>query len=166
MFLEVLISCTGMILLTLNHLPLQGILSPSSRLIKHTCYQPPRGVCVTLELRESGTCFDFFRDGYYWRLHLAKGLGTSPELPPGRGSMAQKGPRDCWTEPGSSQEHCPKQTLGLLGLSWWLSSKETTCQCRRQGFDPWVGKIPWKKKWQPTHILAWKIPWTEEPGGL
>ena len=37
-------------------------------------------------------------------------------------------------------------------------------QCRRPGFDSWVGKIPWRKKWQPT--LAWKIPWTEEPGGL
>ena len=33
-------------------------------------------------------------------------------------------------------------------------------------FDPWVGKIPWKRKWQPTPTLAWKIPWTEEPGGL
>ena len=28
------------------------------------------------------------------------------------------------------------------GLSCWLSSKEFTCQCRRRGFDPWVGKIP------------------------
>ena len=46
-----------------------------------------------MEVRESGTCFDFLRDGYYWRLYLAKGLGTSPELPPGRGS---KGPE--WTQ--------------------------------------------------------------------
>ena len=40
-------------------------------------------------------------------------------------------------------------------------------QCRRPGFDPWVGKIPWRRKWS-THssILAWKISWTEEPGGL
>ena len=28
-----------------------------------------------------------------------------------------------------------------------------------------IGKIPWGRKWQPS-ILAWKIPWTEEPGGL
>ena len=28
-------------------------------------------------------------------------------------------------------------------------------------------KIPWKRKWQPTsNILAWKTPWTEEPGTL
>ena len=32
---------------------------------------------------------------------------------------------------------------------------------------PWVRRIPWKRKWQPTpSILAWGIPWTEEPGGL
>ena len=27
---------------------------------------------------------------------------------------------------------------------------------------PWVGKIPWRSKWQPTiGILAWEVPWTE-----
>ena len=36
---------------------------------------------------------------------------------------------------------------------------------KRFGFDTWVGKIPWKRAWQSS-ILAWKIPWTEEPGGL
>ena len=34
----------------------------------------------------------------------------------------------------------------LLGLPWWLSSKESTCQCRRHGFYPWVRKIPWRRK--------------------
>ena len=28
------------------------------------------------------------------------------------------------------------------GLPWWLNSKESTCQCRRHGFDPWFRKIP------------------------
>ena len=37
----------------------------------------------------------------------------------------------------------------------------------RRGFNPWVGKITWRRTWKPTPgILAWKIPWTEEPGGL
>ena len=27
-------------------------------------------------------------------------------------------------------------------LPWWLSSKESTCQCRRHGFHPWSRKIP------------------------
>ena len=30
---------------------------------------------------------------------------------------------------------------------------------------PWVGKIPWSRKGQPS-IFAWKIIWTEEPGGV
>ena len=37
-----------------------------------------------------------------------------------------------------------------MGLSWQLSGKESTGQCRRLGFDPWVRRIPWRKKWQPT----------------
>ena len=30
----------------------------------------------------------------------------------------------------------------ITGLPWWLSGKEPTCQGRRQGFDPWPGKVP------------------------
>ena len=26
-------------------------------------------------------------------------------------------------------------------------------QCRRHRFDPWVGKIPWRRKWQPSPVL-------------
>ena len=37
---------------------------------------------------------------------------------------------------------------------------------KRCGFDPWVGKIPWKRAWQCTCILAWRNPSTEEPGWL
>ena len=36
------------------------------------------------------------------------------------------------------------------------SGKEPSCQCRRQkrlGLDPWLGKIPWRRKWQPTPAL-------------
>ena len=33
-------------------------------------------------------------------------------------------------------------------------SKESICLQRgRPGFDPWVGKIPWRRKWQPTPVL-------------
>ena len=31
--------------------------------------------------------------------------------------------------------------------------KEFTCQCRRCGFDPWVRKILWGRKWQPTPVF-------------
>ena len=33
-------------------------------------------------------------------------------------------------------------------------------------FDPWVGKIPGGRHGNHSSILAWRIPWTEEPGGL
>ena len=37
----------------------------------------------------------------------------------------------------------------------------------RLGFDPWVGKIPWRRKWQPApEFLPGESPWTEEPGRL
>ena len=34
--------------------------------------------------------------------------------------------------------------------------KEPACQCRRlksHGFDSWVGKIPWRRKWQPNPVF-------------
>ena len=38
---------------------------------------------------------------------------------------------------------------------------------KRRGFDPRVGKILWRRKWQPTPVfLPGESPWTEEPGGL
>ena len=57
-----------------------------------------------------------------------------------------------------------------MGFPGGASSKEPTCQCRRRkrhGFHPWVGKIPWRRAWQPTPVLLpGESPWTEKPGGL
>ena len=39
------------------------------------------------------------------------------------------------------------------GLPRWLSGKESACQCGRHGFGPWVGKIPWRRKWQFTPVF-------------
>ena len=47
----------------------------------------------------------------------------------------------CWT---SFKSHCSLR---------WHSGRQSACQCRRckrLGFDPWAGKIPWSRKWQPT----------------
>ena len=41
----------------------------------------------------------------------------------------------------------------LLGLLWWLSGEKSACQCRRHGFSPWVGKIPWRRKGPPTPVF-------------
>ena len=39
------------------------------------------------------------------------------------------------------------------GLPWGLRGKEPTFQCRKHGFDPWVGQIPWRRKWHPTPVF-------------
>ena len=39
------------------------------------------------------------------------------------------------------------------GLPKWRSGKESTCQCRRHRLNPWVKKIPWRRKWQPTPVF-------------
>ena len=35
--------------------------------------------------------------------------------------------------------------------------EESACQCRTRGFDPWVRKIPWRRKWQPTSVFLNKL---------
>ena len=54
--------------------------------------------------------------------------------------------------PSSSPSCCliDDRTMGFPGGS---DSKEPTCQCRRCGFDPWVGRIPWRRKWQPSLVF-------------
>ena len=39
------------------------------------------------------------------------------------------------------------------GLPWWLRGLSVCPQCGRPGFDPWIGKIPWRRKWQPTSVF-------------
>ena len=57
------------------------------------------------------------------------------------------------------QKSCDLRTAVLFhsasfrGLPWWLSGKESTCQCKRCRFDPWVRKIPWRRKWQPSPVF-------------
>ena len=46
--------------------------------------------------------------------------------------------------------------LGGLGFPGGASGKEPVCQCsrcKRPGFGPWVGKIPWRRAGQPTPVF-------------
>ena len=45
------------------------------------------------------------------------------------------------------------QLLIFTGFPGGASGKEPVCQCRRCGFDPWVGSIPWSRKWQSTLVF-------------
>ena len=41
----------------------------------------------------------------------------------------------------------------MLGFPGGTRGEEGTCRCRRgkgHEFDPWLGKIPWRRAWQPT----------------
>ena len=43
-----------------------------------------------------------------------------------------------------------------MGFTCGTAGKESTCQCRthkRHGFSPWVGKIPWSRKWHPSPVF-------------
>ena len=43
-----------------------------------------------------------------------------------------------------------------MGLAGGASGKESACGCRRckrRGINPWVGKIPWRRKWQHTPVF-------------
>ena len=67
--------------------------------------------------------------------------------------------------PGSGR--CPEEGLGYpLQYSWasLVAQMAKIClQCKRPGFSPWVGKIPWSRT--PV-FLPGESSWTEVPGGL
>jgi len=78
-----------------------------------------------------------------------------------------KGINDC-----NMLEKCIKTKANALDMylviySYHISAgKESTCSVG-DGFNPWVGKIPWRRAWQPTPVfLPGEPPWTESPDGL
>ena len=55
--------------------------------------------------------------------------------------------------------------LVFAGVPGGASGKEPACQrgrLKRCGFNPWVGKIPWRRAWQPTPVL---LPRESQGGG-
>ena len=79
--------------------------------------------------------------------------------------------KSSYRQPGKPYMECRKMTktcpfLWILVMApRWLSDKESACQHRRCSFDPWVKKIPWSRKWQPTPaFLPGKFQCTEELG--
>ena len=46
-----------------------------------------------------------------------------------------------------------EKVVSRKGFPGSASGKESTCQCRRCGFSPWVGKIPWRRAWKPTPVF-------------
>ena len=53
--------------------------------------------------------------------------------------------------------------MGFLGGS---DGKESTCNVGDLGSIPGLGRSPGEGNGNHSSILAWRIPWTKEPGGL
>ena len=51
-----------------------------------------------------------------------------------------------WTLP----THPQLDWADLDGIPWW---GRVCLPCRRPGFNPWVGKISWRRKWHPTPVF-------------
>ena len=49
----------------------------------------------------------------------------------------------------SSSSH----TVVCIWASLVISGKESACDAGENGFNPWVGKIPWRGEWQPTPVF-------------
>ena len=56
-----------------------------------------------------------------------------------------------WTRGNSWTEFSYVQWQG--DIYFLLDGTVLKNQCRRRGFDPWVGKMPWSGKWQPTPVF-------------
>ena len=73
-----------------------------------------------------------------WRI---PGAGEPGGLP----SMGSRRVRHDWSDLAAA--------AFLLGFPGGSVVKEFACQYRRHGFNPWVRKIPWRRKWQPTPVF-------------
>ena len=85
-----------------------------------------------------------------------------------RGSSALHG-KELKSEPQKSESKFIQRDTQSVGFPGGASGKEPTCQCRRR--KTWVQSLGWEdplEEGMATHsrILAWRIPWTEETGGL
>ena len=46
-----------------------------------------------------------------------------------------------------------EKNKGNMGFPGFSNGKESTCSVGNPRFDPSLGKIPWRRKWQPTPVL-------------
>ena len=87
-------------------------------------------------------------------LHFSTAGGLAPILVQGTQILPATDPV---AQPPALQKKKKKAVMDqgwcLLGLPRWRSVKESACQCRRHGFNPGLGRSPWKRKWQLTPVF-------------
>ena len=84
-----------------------------------------------------------------------------------------------WRIPGHGVTYYTVHGVTRVGHDWatftftfWASPvaqmvKNPLAVQKTWGFNTWVGKIPWRRELATySSMLAWRIPWTEEPGRL
>ena len=54
----------------------------------------------------------------------------------------------------------------FLGFPGGSGGKESTCNAGDMDSIPGMGRSPGGGHGNPLQYFAWRIPWTEEPGGL
>ena len=116
---------------------------------------------VTLIQLKNANYKSLSRDHYRW---IPGWVGSDDELQGGcHARMLTANEVQFWIQTAIFfvSSHGRQEGWGSSGLPWWLRWWRICLQCGRPGFNPWVGKIPWRRK-----ILAWEIPWIEEPGKL
>ena len=59
------------------------------------------------------------------------------------------------TDIGEKESQVWNEVIILSGLSQWLSGKESTCTSGNveMWVHPWIRKLPWRRKWQPTPVF-------------
>ena len=132
-----------------------GLWSPPPRLPSalRTCRAPSQQLRVFAQTDPWAAvpCPRLAPPGCSWCLHVPPSAWRAP--PPAQGhTRTLSFSTRCQVT--SSQERPAGSSYILFCLSMHLpggsDSKEPTCQYRRPSFDPWVGKMPWRRKWQPT----------------
>ena len=83
---------------------------------------------------------------------MAEGPGAHP-LPASSDRSVRQGMLAWWSP--SPLQVLASRAAGVqdLGLPWWLRWLRICLQYKRPGFNPCIGKIPWRMEWQPTPVF-------------
>ena len=90
-----------------------------------------------------------------WDVHLfpsSCGFTAREDFLKALGTIPLKCSREDWGWGSPETRSYILPLTGILGLPG-VRGKETACQCRGLSFDPWVGKISYRRKWQPTPVF-------------
>ena len=84
------------------------------------------------------------------------------------GSLVKKSVQEITSTHVHKEIHQADSTLYKMGTTFpgGSDSKESACNAGDTGSIPRSGRSPGKGMATHSSILAWEIPWTEEPGGL